>query len=186
MSVQELLDLGRLGIHKGVSCNLGLTEGLKNLHYSQLVTQAVKRGEGELSRKGTLVINTRVDDQYGEQRHTGRTPGARYIVDDAVGVDFSNKKLNQPISREVADQIYNDMIKHINKQKEIFVANRMLGADLENAFPLQYITSSAARALFATNQFRDLPPLHTLEKGQLTQGAVTTIVLPELKLDPEK
>jgi len=186
MAVHELLDLGRLGIKKEVVCNLGLTEGIDNLHFSQLVTESVRRGEGELSRKGTLVINTRVDDQYGEQRHTGRTPVARYIVGDAENVDFSNKKLNQSIERKTTDKIYNKMIQHINTAGEVFIANRMLGADLENAFPFQFITSHASRALFAINQFRDLPPLDMIVKGQIEQDAVTAIVLPELKLEPEK
>jgi phosphoenolpyruvate carboxykinase (ATP) len=78
------------------------------------------------------------------------------------------------------------MIAYINATKHVFVVNRMLGADLYKAFPFQFITSHASRALFAVNQFRDLPPLHTLEEGQLTQDAVTAIVLPDLKLDPEK
>lgn len=186
MSVKELLDLSRLGIKKDVTYNLGLTEGIENLHFSQLVTQAVRRNEGDLSRKGTLVINTRVDDKYGKQRHTGRTPNARYIVDDAEGVDFSNKKLNQPIDRKTADIIYKEMIKHINKEGEIFVANRMLGADFKNAFPFQFITSHASRALFAINQFRDLPPLDMINKGEIEQDAITALVLPELKLDSKK
>jgi ATP-dependent phosphoenolpyruvate carboxykinase len=88
--MDELLDLGRLGINEDLVCNLGQTRGLENLHFSQLITEAIRRGEGELSRKGTLLINTRVDDRYGEARHTGRTPVARYIIDDAPGVDFSN------------------------------------------------------------------------------------------------
>ena len=99
MAVHELLDLGRLGIKDTVTVNCGETTGLENLHFSQLVTEAVRRAEGVLSRQGTLVINTRVDDHFGEQRHTGRTPKARYICDDAPGVDFSNKERNQPISR---------------------------------------------------------------------------------------
>jgi phosphoenolpyruvate carboxykinase (ATP) len=186
MPVKELLDVGRLGIDKDVTCNLGLTEGLENLHFSKFATEAIRRNEAELSRKGTLVIYTRVDDQYGRQRHTGRTPAARYIVDDAKSVDFSNKKLNQPISRKHADRIYKQMIDYINKRGDVFVVNRMLGADLKNAFPFQYITSHASRALFALNQFRDLPPLDTIVKGQLEQDAVTAIVLPDLQLDPKK
>ena len=186
MSIQELLDLGRLGIHKDLTCNLGEVKGLENLHFSQLVTEAIHRGEGRLSRKATLLINTRVDDQYGEKRHTGRTPSARYIIDDAAGVDFSNAKLNQPMNRETADLIYEEMINYINGQKEIFVANRMLGADLENAFPLQFITSHASRALFALNQFRDLPPVEMVLPGQINEDVVTAIVLPDLKLDAEK
>ncbi|MBW2466914.1 MAG: phosphoenolpyruvate carboxykinase (ATP) [Deltaproteobacteria bacterium] len=186
MGLQELLDLRRLGIHEDVVCNLGQTMGLENLPFSQLITEAIRRGEGELSRKGTLVINTRVDDQYGEARHTGRTPPARYIIDDAPGVDFSNAKLNQPISRKNADSIYNDVINYINEKKEIFIANRNLGADLANAFPLQFITTHASRALFAINQFRDLPPEELIIKGQLEEDAVTALVVPDLKLDAEK
>ena len=186
MGTDELFDLERLGINGDVVCNLGQTSGLENLHFSQLITEAIRRGEGELSRKGTLVINTRVDDKYGEARHTGRTPPGRYIIDDAPGVDFSNTKLNQPISREKADRIYNDVISHINDKKEIFVANRKLGADLANAFPLQFITTHASRALFAMNQFRDLPPTELIIEGQLEEDAVTALVTPDMELDAEK
>jgi phosphoenolpyruvate carboxykinase (ATP) len=186
MGMDELLDLGRLGINEDVVYNLGQTRGLENLHFSQFITEAIRRGEGELSRKGTLLINTRVDDRYGEARHTGRTPVARYIIDDAPGVDFSNAKLNQPISRDKADRIYYDVISHINEKKEIFVANRKLGADLTNAFPLQFITTHASRALFAINQFRDLPPAELIIKGQLEEDAVTTLVAPDIEIDAEK
>lgn len=186
MSVQELFDLSRLGIDEDVTCNLGETEGIENLHFSQLVTQAIRRGEGELSRKGTLVIKTRVDDQYGKQRHTGRTPVARYIVDDAPGVDFSNSKLNQPISRKKANQLFKEIITTINSRKEVFVVNRMLGADLENAFPFQFITSHASRALFAINQFRDLPPIDMIQESQIKEDCITAIVLPDLQLDSKK
>jgi phosphoenolpyruvate carboxykinase (ATP) len=184
--MDELLDLGRLEINEDVVYNLGQTSGLENLHFSQLITEAIRRGEGELSRKGTLLINTRVDDRYGESRHTGRTPVARYIIDDAPDVDFSNAKLNQPISRDKADSIYNDVISHINNKKEIFVANRKLGADLANAFPLQFITTHASRALFAINQFRDLPPAELTIKGQLEEDVVTALVAPDMELDAEK
>ena len=91
MAVTDLLNLDRLGISGDVTYNLGLTEQVENLHFSKLVSEAICRNEGELSRKGTLVIQTRVDDTYGKQRHTGRTPAARYIVNDAEGVDFSNQ-----------------------------------------------------------------------------------------------
>jgi len=186
MSIQELLDLSRLGINENVTCNVGEVEGLENLHFSQLVTEAIRKGEGRLSRKGTLVINTRIDDKYGNERHTGRTPIARYIIDDAPAVDFSNSKLNQPMTRKKADLIFAEMINYINKHKEIYVVNRMLGADLENAFPFQFITSHASRALFALNQFRDLPPAEMVLPGQIKEAAVTAIVLPDLILDAEK
>ncbi|MGW8287985.1 MAG: phosphoenolpyruvate carboxykinase (ATP) [Desulfobulbales bacterium] len=186
MSIQELIDLGRLGINEDVTCNTGMTERLENLHFSELVTEAIRRDEGKLSRKGTLVINTRIDDQYGEERHTGRTPVARYIIDDAPGVDFSNSKLNQPITRKKADLIYEEMINYINEKKDIFVVNRMLGADLENAFPFQLITTHASRALFAVNQFRDLPPEDMIREGQIKETTVTAIVLPDLTLDAKK
>jgi len=186
MSILEMLDLSRLGINENVTVNMGLTTGVENPHFSQLVTIAVQRGEGELSRKGTLVINTRVDDKYGNQRNTGRTPSARYIVDDAEGVDFSKPELNRPIDRKTAESIYKKMIKYINDRGEAFIATRMLGADLSNAFPMQFITSHASRALFAVNQFRDLPPLNLIGEGEITQQPITAIVLPELKVDPEK
>lgn len=186
MGIQELLNLSRLGINENVTYNLDEVKGLENLYFSQLVTEAIRRGEGKLSSKGTLVINTRIDDRYGEKRHTGRTPIARYIIDDASAVDFSNSKLNQSITRKKADLIYEEIINYINTKKEIFVTNRMLGADLEYAFPLQFITTHASRALFAINQFRDLPPSDMILPGQIKEDAVTVIVLPDLKIDAEK
>ena len=186
MGILELLDLGRLGINEDVTFNLSETKEFENLHFSQLINEAIKRGEGQLSRRGTLVINTRVDDQFGEKRHTGRTPVARYIVDDTPDVDFSNAKLNQPMSRPKADLIFKEAIDHINEKKVIFVANRMLGADLEYAFPFQFITTHASRALFAINQFRDLPPKNMIQPDQIKEDAVTAIVLPDYKLDAEK
>lgn len=183
MSLQQLFNLGRLGINNDVRVNLGRVEGLDNLHCSELVTEAIRRGEGVLSSKGTLLINTRVDDRYGEKRHTGRTPTARYLVDDAPGVDFANPKLNQPMSRHQADRIYREAISHINEKNDIFVTNRMLGSELENSFPMQFITTHASRALFALNQFRDLPPANMILPSQLQEDAVTAIVLPDLQLD---
>ena len=186
MGILELLDLGRLGINEDVTFNLSETKEFENLHFSQLINEAIKRGEGQLSRRGTLVINTRVDDQFGEKRHTGRTPVARYIVDDTPDVDFSNAKLNQPMSRPKADLIFKEAIDHINEKKVIFVANRMLGADLEYAFPFQFITTHASRALFAINQFRDLPPKNMIQPDQIKEDAVTAIVLPDYKINAEK
>ena len=121
MSLQQLFDLGRLGINEDVRVNLDRAGAPDNLHFSELVTEAVRRSEGSLSGHGTLLINTRVDDRYGEKRHTGRTPAARYIVDDAPGVDFSNTKLNQPMGRQQAERIYREAVRYINEKKDIFV-----------------------------------------------------------------
>ena len=44
MSIKDLLDLSRLGIKKDVTCNLGEVEGLENLHFSQIITEAIRRG----------------------------------------------------------------------------------------------------------------------------------------------
>jgi phosphoenolpyruvate carboxykinase (ATP) len=57
---------------------------------------------------------------------------------------------------------------------------------LANAFPLQFITTHASRALFAINQFRDLPPAELTIKGQLEEDVVTALVAPDMELDAEK
>jgi hypothetical protein len=46
MGIQELLNLSRLGINENVTCNLDEVKGLENLYFSQLVTEAIRRGEG--------------------------------------------------------------------------------------------------------------------------------------------
>ena len=62
----------------------------RNLSIPQLVDFAIKRGEGVLSDKGALVVNT--------GKYTGRSPKDRFIVKDDITKDVLNwSDVNLPI-----------------------------------------------------------------------------------------
>lgn len=97
---RKRFDLRELGINpKG--------KVLIDLDVGGLITHAIRKGDGELSRRGTLVIRTKEDHpKYGQGRHTGRSPKDRFLVDhpeihdhiDWSVIDIqSNRPINQPI-----------------------------------------------------------------------------------------
>ena len=74
----------------------------RNLSIPQLVDFAIKRGEGVLSDKGALVVNT--------GKYTGRSPKDRFIVKDDITKDVLNwSDVNLPIDESAFDKIQEDV-----------------------------------------------------------------------------
>ncbi len=72
-----------------------------------LVEKALLNKEGRLSRAGALCIET------GER--TGRSPDDKYIVDTPAVHDLiAWGNVNRPVSAEVFDQVYDQMIQYLN------------------------------------------------------------------------
>jgi phosphoenolpyruvate carboxykinase (ATP) len=118
----------------------------ENLSVPALVAQAIRRGEGELSSDGALVVLTGA--------RTGRSPNDKFIVEDgeATGdVDFG--PLNQPFERAHFTALLSRVVDHLN-QRELFVQDASVGADPQYRLGLRLVTSSAWHALFAKNLFR--------------------------------
>ena len=85
----------------------------RNLCHAELVEKAIMRGEGKLTDKGALLVNT--------GKYTGRSPKDKFIVDsEAVHDNISWGSVNRPISRDVFNSIKNDMIEYLNN-KEVFI-----------------------------------------------------------------
>ena len=92
----------------------------RNLRIPNLIEFATKRGEGVLSDKGALVINT--------GKYTGRSPKDRFIVRDDITENTINwGEINLPIDEEVFDKIYNDVTEYL-KEKDLFVFDGFVGA----------------------------------------------------------
>jgi len=73
-----------------------------NISIPNLIEFAVNRGEGYLSDKGVLVINT--------GKYTGRSPKDRFIVKDDITKDTINwGEVKLPIDEQVFDKIYSDV-----------------------------------------------------------------------------
>lgn len=71
---------------------------LENLPVAALVEATIRKGQGQLSDTGALVVNT--------GKYTGRSPKDRYIVEDDLTrdtVDWGN--INIPIDAKAFDDL---------------------------------------------------------------------------------
>jgi phosphoenolpyruvate carboxykinase (ATP) len=117
----------------------------RNLSVANLVQFAIERGEGILSDSGALVINT------GE--YTGRSPKDRFIVEDDVTKGMLNwGEVNLPISGQVFDKVYNDVIEYL-KEKDLFIFDGFVGALKKYTLPIRVICECPHQAMFANQMF---------------------------------
>ena len=117
----------------------------RNISIPNLIEFAVKRGEGVLSDKGALVINT--------GKYTGRSPKDRFIVKDDITKDTINwGQVNLPIDENVFDKIYNDVTEYL-KEKDLFVFDGFVGALKEYTLPIRVVCECAYQAMFSNQMF---------------------------------
>src|SRR5437899_720759 len=92
-----------------------------NLATPELLEQALVRGEGNLSEAGALIVRT------GDC--TGRSPNDKFVVETAnVKDQIWWGKINQPMSPEVFDHLYQRVCAHL-KDREIYVMDGIACAD---------------------------------------------------------
>lgn len=145
------------------------------LSTSQLVTASLRRGEGQLTETGALRAET---GQY-----TGRSPKDRFIVEDNISshkVDWG--EINQPISEDVFDALYEKVINHLNNKEELFVFNGYAGADEKTRLNLQVVNEFSWHNLFASNLF--IRP-ETKEEALSIEPEFKIVSAPTFKADPE-
>ena len=112
----------------------------RNLSPARLVEHAILRGEGRLSATGALTVTT--------GKYTGRSPEDRFVVDTPdVHNEIDWGKVNVPISREKADNIYNKMTSYL-QGREIFIFDGFAGADKQYSLPIRVINELASQNLF--------------------------------------
>ena len=133
------LDLSEHGIHS-------LEAAHWNLGVSPLVEKAVQRHEGMLAANGAFVVRT--------GQFTGRSPKDKYIVrEEGTESTVQWGSVNQPLTEEAFDQIYERMLKFWEGEKELFVQDGFGGADPEYTLPIRVIAQRAWHALFARDLF---------------------------------
>lgn len=117
----------------------------RNISIPKLIEFATKRGEGVLSNKGALVVNT--------GKYTGRSPKDRFIVKDDITKDTINwGEVNLPIEEQVFNKIYNDAIDYLS-EKDLFVFDGFVGALREYMMPIRIVCECAYQAMFANQMF---------------------------------
>lgn len=108
-----------------------------------LVEKALLHKEGRLSRAGALCIET------GER--TGRSPNDKYIVDSPAVHDLiAWGNVNRPVSREVFDQVYDQIVNYLN-DKDLYVFDGFAGANRKYQYGFRVINEKASQNLFIRN-----------------------------------
>ena len=159
--------------------NLTLTaHGLKpkrvhpNLSPSELIEQAVRRGEGQLSDRGAFTALT--------SPHTGRSPKDKFVVDEAGSTGQIWWERNDKISEAQFEKLLAAAQLHLNDQPELFVQDLFGGADPAYRLPVRFITPNAWQALFVRNMFLRPSP----DELARFQPRWTVYHTPELQADP--
>ena len=111
-----------------------------NQDATELVKQAVARGEGQVAANGALVVRT--------GQFTGRSPRDKFVVRDALtGSTVHWGEVNQPMTEERFDHLYERVLEHW-ADKEIFVQDLAAGADPAYSLKVRVIAQRAWHALF--------------------------------------
>lgn len=143
-----------------------------NLSIKELVEAALTRGEGELASNQALVVKTGA--------RTGRSPKDRFIVRDQITdtqVDWNN--INQPISPEHFDNLWQKAQKHLESKNAHYVSYLKVGAD-ELGIPVKVMTELAWHSLFAYVLF--IRPETETTATQPNQWTILSV--PSYKTDP--
>ena len=147
----------------------------RNLCPAELVEKTIIRGEGRLTDKGALLVNT--------GKYTGRSPKDKFIVDsEGVHENISWGNVNRPVSREVFNSIKKDMIEYMNN-KEVFIFDGFAGADKKFTRKFRVINELPSQNLFIRNLL--IRPTEE-ELKNFGEADFTILAAPGYKCAPEK
>ncbi|NJC27945.1 phosphoenolpyruvate carboxykinase (ATP) [Neolewinella antarctica] len=119
---------------------------LNNLPVAALVEATIRKGQGQLSDTGALVINT--------GKFTGRSPKDRYIVEDDVTrdtVDWGN--VNIPIKASAFDDLEKKMMTYADGLEEVYVRDAYACASRKYRINIRVFTEYPWQNMFAYNMF---------------------------------
>lgn len=136
------MDLNHLGLRR-------VADFHRNVPLTVLVETALQRGEGKLGKRGVLMVDT--------GKYTGRSPKDRFIVDEqTTSSNIWWGSVNQPVSQEVFDILYQKIIDYYNLNEDgqsAFVFDGFCGSDPDTSMPIRLIAKKAWQAIFVNNMF---------------------------------
>jgi len=140
-----------------------------NLTTPELYETIARRGEGQFSAHGALLVDT------GE--HTGRAAKDKAIVREPSSEDkVFWGEVNKEFPQEKFDRLRERMMQYAST-RELFVQDTYAGADPRYRLPVRIVTELAWHSLFARTMFiNDDAARHTPE--------FTVVNIPSFKADP--
>ena len=144
-----------------------------NLPTEALYEEAIFRGEGHISRQGSLVVNS--------GKHTARAAQDKYVVREATTEgNVWWGEYNRPISPEQFDELFNRMQGYV-QGRDLFVQDCYAGANPDHQLNVRVITEFAWHSHFARNMFI-LPK--NAEEYRTHSPDFTVIALPNFNAFP--
>jgi len=152
---------------------MGLGYVYYNLIEPDLMSEAVKNGEGEIGQGGTFLVST--------GKFTGRSPKDKHVVRTASTENTIWWDNNAPMEADAFERLYDDMIAHMGGGK-FYVQDLFGGADPAHRLDVRVVTELAWHGLFIRHLLR------RPEREELNSFTpdFTIINCPSFKADPEK
>lgn len=144
------------------------------LSVAELVEKVLQRNEGRLTHTGAVAVTT--------GKYTGRSPKDKYIVEEPSTkqtIDWGT--VNQPMSPETFEKLYDKVLDYLMKQDELFVFKGFAGADPKYRLPIQVVNEFAWHNLFVHQLF--VRP--SAEELAVHEPQFTVICAPNFKADPK-
>lgn len=150
-----------------------------DLERCDLIRHTVDNQEVFVSPNGALATITSPDC-------TGRSPKDTFVVkrDEIVEkIDWDSPN-NRALDPKTFNMVLEDALKVIEGKNNVYVTNRVIGADSSYALPVRTVTDKALTALFTDNMFRPVPG--DIDKSIFAGKPFTLIALPYDRLDQER
>lgn len=152
---------------------------LNNLERKEIIKHVIDNREAIISKNGALATWTAPES-------TGRSPKDTYIVKRSLSeenIDWSSPN-NIGIDEDIFNMIFSDALDYLLKRDNIYITDRVIGADSNYALPVKTITSQALTALFTDNMFRPIPK--DIKKSTFNKRGFQLVCVPYDKLDSIK
>ena len=112
---------------------------------SQLITHAIRRGEGTLSAEGALIVQTGI--------HTGRSVADKFAVDEpGVSEEAWWRHGHQKLPM-ASFSVFKGRVRAYLQGRELFTQDLFAGADPAHRIRVRLVSTEAWHTLFARNMF---------------------------------
>ena len=146
-----------------------------NISRREMIRISVEKREAIIMECGALAT-------WNTSESTGRSPKDTYLVEHTESmhlIDWTSPN-NIPLPSSTFDLLFTDAIQALGDSSNLYVVDRVVGADSNYALPVTVITNKALSAVFSDNMFRPIPK--DIHKSIFSEKPFTLLALPDNKL----